>query len=202
MRKLTESDLIAFENKVADSFNAGRIRAPIHLYSNNETQMISIFNNISPSDWVFCSWRSHYQCLLKGVPEEKLFQAILEGRSIALCFPEHRIFSSAIVAGQVSWAIGVATEIKRKNKLESVWCFLGDMTSEVGISQTAFRYAAQLDLPITFVVEDNGVSVMTDTRKTWGNKPLRFESEENPKVIHYSYKNKYPHAGAGLRVNF
>jgi hypothetical protein len=76
------------------------------------------------------------------------------------------------------------------------------MTSEVGISQTAFRYAAQLDLPITFVVEDNGVSVMTDTRKTWGNKPLRFESEENPKVIHYSYKNKYPHAGAGLRVNF
>jgi pyruvate dehydrogenase E1 component alpha subunit len=187
---------------VADAFNQGKIRAPIHLYSNNEKSILKVFESVSESDWVFCSWRSHYQCLLKGVPEEVVFDAILKGRSIALSFPEYRIFSSAIVAGQVSWAIGVAKGIKMESKSEKVWCFLGDMASEVGISQTAFRYAQQWDLPINFVIEDNGLSVMTDTREVWGGKPLRFENSENPKILSYSYSNSYPHAGAGVRVNF
>lgn len=198
----TVETLIAFEKKVADAFNSGKIRAPIHLYSNNEEQIIEIFKEVKPTDWVFCSWRSHYQCLLKGVPEDELFQAILDGRSIALSFPTKRVFSSAIVAGQVSWAVGVAKALKYEGKSDFVWCFLGDMTSEVGSAQTAFRYAQQFDLPIRFIVEDNGLSVMTDTRKTWGNKPLRFEQTDNPKVSSYSYKNHFPHAGAGVRVNF
>lgn len=202
MNLIRPEDLVKFESRVADAFNQGKIRAPIHLYSNNEKSILKVFESVSESDWVFCSWRSHYQCLLKGVPEEVVFDAILKGRSIALSFPEYRIFSSAIVAGQVSWAIGVAKGIKMESKSEKVWCFLGDMASEVGISQTAFRYAQQWDLPINFVIEDNGLSVMTDTREVWGGKPLRFENSENPKILSYSYSNSYPHAGAGVRVNF
>ena len=34
--------------------------------------MIGVFKDVRPNDWVFCSWRSHYQCLLKGVPEDEL----------------------------------------------------------------------------------------------------------------------------------
>ena len=64
--------LINFENKIASLFNNAKIKAPIHLYSNNEDIMIKIFKKIKKNDWVFCSWRSHYQCLLKGVPEKKL----------------------------------------------------------------------------------------------------------------------------------
>ena len=63
---MDKQKLIAFENKIADLFNKAKIRAPIHLYSNNEEQMIKIFKKIKKNDWVFCSWRSHYQCLLKG----------------------------------------------------------------------------------------------------------------------------------------
>lgn len=202
MRVKTEIELVEFENRVAAAFNNGQIRAPIHLYSNNEKELLEIFDEVSPSDWIFCSWRSHYQCLLKGVPEEIVFNGILEGRSIALSFPTHRVYSSAIVAGQVSWAIGVAKAIRINNSSEKVWCFLGDMASEVGVSQTAFRYAQQWDLPITFVIEDNGLSVMTETRAVWGGKPLRFEENTNPKIRVYKYKNNYPHAGAGVRVNF
>ena len=94
---MTPEDLIAFETDIAETFNAGKIRAPVHLYSGNETQMIEVFRNVKPADWVFCSWRSHYQCLLKGVPREKVKAEILAGRSISLCFPEHRVVSSAIV---------------------------------------------------------------------------------------------------------
>ena len=59
---MDKQKLIAFENKIADLFNKAKIRAPIHLYSNNEEQMIKIFKKIKKNDWVFCSWRSHYQC--------------------------------------------------------------------------------------------------------------------------------------------
>ena len=40
---MNAKDLIAFEDTVAEYFNAAKIRAPVHLYSNNEEQMIDIF---------------------------------------------------------------------------------------------------------------------------------------------------------------
>lgn len=196
-------DLIRFEDKVAETFNAGKIRAPIHLYSGNEDKLIEIFQKIDvKEDWVFCSWRSHYQCLLKGVPEDLLYNAILEGRSIALCFLEYKIFSSAIVGGHIPIALGVALSLKRQESESHVYCFLGEMTAETGIAQSAFAYANNFDLPITFIIEDNGVSVCSDTRKVWGTSKLRFQQVSNKKIISYTYTSKYPHAGAGKRVEF
>ena len=90
-----EQQLIEFENEVAKRFNEAQIRAPVHLYSNNEKEMIKLFEVIRPDDWIFCSWRSHYQCLLKGVPEEEVMAEIMAGKSISLCFPQYKIYSSA-----------------------------------------------------------------------------------------------------------
>jgi len=202
MFALNSQQLIAFEEKIAAHFNNGLIRAPIHLYYGNEDHMIEIFKNVSAQDWIFTSWRSHYQCLLKGVPDSELEKAILDGRSIALCFPKNRVYSSAIVGGNISIAVGTALDIKRSSSKEHVWCFIGDMTSETGIFQTSLRYALKHELPITFVVEDNGVSVMTDTRQVWNTELLRYEEISFPNVISYKYKSKYPHAGAGKRVQF
>ncbi len=114
MKKYSEEELIDFEEKVADLFNNSKIKAPIHLYSGNEKQMIEIFDNINDDDWVFCTWRSHYQCLLKGVSKDLLLEDILLGKSITLCYPEHKIYSSAIVTGSIPIATGVALDIKRK----------------------------------------------------------------------------------------
>ena len=168
----------------------------------NEDSLINIFDNVKNNDWVFSTWRSHYHCLLKGVPETELQKAIVNGQSIALNFPKYRIYSSAIVSGQISQAVGVAMSIKIKNENDTVWCFLGDMASETGVAQSGFAYSENLDLPITFVIEDNNQSVLTDTRKTWGSSLLRYERFPNKKVISYKYLNSYPHAGAGIRVEF
>lgn len=202
MKLWSASELISFENSIAELYNQGKIRSPVHLYNSNEDFLINIFKEITQQDWVFCSWRSHYQCLLKGVEPEILRSAIIQGRSIALCFPEKRIFSSAIVGGQIPIALGVALEIKRSGKLDHVYCFMGDMTSETGIAQSAFKYSLNFDLPITFIVEDNNLSVCTDTRKVWGSSKLQYEITSNSKIIYYKYSNKYPHAGAGTRVQF
>ena len=106
------------------------------------------------------------------------------------------------MGGQIPLAVGAALSINLGNKKAHVWCFIGDMTSETGMAQTAIRYSEKHDLPITFVVEDNGISVLTETRKVWNSQTLRFEEIESSKVVSYQYKSTYPHAGAGVRVQF
>jgi TPP-dependent pyruvate/acetoin dehydrogenase alpha subunit len=198
----TPQELIAFEEQVAELFNIAKIKAPVHLYYGNEEEIIDVFRDVGEDDWVMCSWRSHYQCLLKGVPPEKLKEEIVAGRSISLCFPEQRIVSSAIVGGIIPIALGVAMGIKRNGGKNRVHCFIGDMTSETGIAHECIKYATNHELPIRFIIEDNGKSVCTDTRDAWQQKILSYDDGKHPLVIYYKYETKYPHAGAGVRVQF
>ena len=199
---MTKDDLIEFENDVADRFNAGKIRAPVHLYWGNEAAMINVFEKIRPQDWLFCSWRSHYQCLLKGVPKNEVMDEIMAGRSISLCFPKHRIYSSAIVGGVLPIAVGTALSIQRSGEDAKVYCFMGEMTAETGIAHEALKYSRNHALPIHFVIEDNAKSVCTDTREAWNQPRLSFEDSQDEYVTYYQYETKYPHAGAGVRVQF
>ena len=202
MKKYTAAELIQFEEEIAELFNNAQIKAPIHLYYGNEEEMIRIFHKIHPEDWVFCSWRSHYQCLLKGVPPEQLKQEILSGHSISLCFPEQRVYSSAIVGGNLPIAVGTALALKRQKLEAKVYCFIGEMTSESGIAHECIKYSRQHQLPIHFVIEDNGKSVLTETRATWKLEQLTYQDTKDPMITYYRYETKYPHAGAGVRVQF
>lgn len=202
---LTKEELIEFENDIADCFNSAMIKAPVHLYNGNEEQIIDVFkkHKIGKEDWVLCSWRSHYQCLLKGVPPKQLKEAILEGRSISLSFKEHKILCSGIVTGQLSVSLGIAVDIKRRGGKNKVYCFMGEMTSETGAAHECIKYARNHKLPIHFIIEDNGKSVCTDTRATWNMEKLTYEGINDDYVTYYKYKlDKYPHAGAGIRVQF
>jgi TPP-dependent pyruvate/acetoin dehydrogenase alpha subunit len=199
---LKKNELVDFEEEIASLFNSGKILSPVHLYSGNEDEIIGIFQKIRPQDWVFCSWRSHYQCLLKGVPKELLLQEIVNGHSISLCFPTYRIYSSAIVGGVLPIAVGTAMAIQRSGEDAKVFCFLGDMTSETGIAHESIKYSKNHRLPIHFIVEDNEKSVCTDTRQVWGQSVLTYENCKDEYITYYHYQTKYPHAGAGVRVQF
>jgi len=209
---MTNQELIDFETDIGESFNAAKIRAPIHLYHGNEDLMQMVFKFVNPTDWVCATWRNHYQCLLKGVPAEELKQKILAGKSMVMNLPEHRIVCSSIVGGIPSIAVGLAAGVQPG---EHVWCWLGDMSAETGAFHEAYKFAVNHNLPITFVVEDNHQSVMTPTGETWGRSlPWYLIDAEyhnynglqywsGPNLIYYQYtNNKYPHAGAGVRVQF
>ncbi len=199
---MTPADLIAFEESIADAFNRGEIRSPVHLSSGNEANLIDIFKDVKPEDYVCCSWRSHLHCLLKGVPPDELRAAIFAGKSIALCFPEYLVISSAIAGGIIPIATGIAMWAKRTRSSARVWLFLGDMTAEMGIAWECFKYASAYDLPIMFVIEDNNKSVCTDTRATWNTPELLPQMFMHPKKLYYKYESKWPHAGAGRRISF
>ena len=183
---MTKQELIAFEDKIADHFNNGRIRAPVHLYYGNENELIKIFKKIKSIDWVFCSWRSHYQCLLKGVPLDVLEKDIIAGKSISLCYPRYNIYSTAIVGGNIPIAVGTAMAMKRKGSDAKVYCFVGDMTAEAGIFMENLKYSIQHKLPIKFIVEDNGKSVCTDTAKTWGVEESFYTNTENEYLYYFN----------------
>jgi TPP-dependent pyruvate/acetoin dehydrogenase alpha subunit len=199
---MKEIDLINFEDSIAKLFNEAKIKAPIHLYSGNEKFLINFFKKVKKNDWVLCSWRSHYQCLLKGVPPKKVKNEIIDGKSISLCFLDYKVYSSAIVGGSLPIAVGLAMSLKRKKSKNKVYCFIGDMTSETGIAHECIKYSRNKNLPIHFIVEDNRKSVCTDTRKAWSKKRLTYENVSDKFVTYYKYRLKYPHAGAGQRVQF
>ena len=193
-------DLIAFEKDIAETFNEAKIKAPIHLHGNNENQLLNIFKNTNSDDWIFSSWRSHYHCLLKGVPPDQLKKDIIDGKSMTLLYPEYKIYTSAIVGGVIPIALGTALSLKKESKKEKVYLFMGGMTAETGAAHEAHKYATAHDLPLIFVVEINHKSVCTDTLKTWNMNKYSLVGKKN--VIHYEYDLPWPHAGSGVRVQF
>lgn len=193
----TPQDLIDFELKIVEHWEGAKIRGPVHLSNGNEEPLIEIFKRIKTTDWVFSTWRSHYHGFLKGIDPNFLENEILAGKSITLCNIDEKFYSSAIVGGTISIALGVANSIKQDNRDDKVWCFIGDMSFESGLFYEAHKYARNFDLPLYFVVEDNDISTYTPTEMTWNVK--RDVPED---VIHYSYKSKYPHYGTGKWIAF
>ena len=193
---MTKDELVEFEKEVEKQFLAGNIKGPIHLSGGNEDQLIEIFKDIDPEDWVFSTWRNHFHALLHGVPKEELMSEIMAGRNVNFSSRKHKFFTSAIVGGILPIATGVAYALKAMNQTTRVWCFVGDMTALSGIYHDSLQYAEGHDLPITFVVEVNGWSANTPTEKVWGM------DEWSNKEIAYGYDRIYPHAGASTWVNF
>jgi pyruvate dehydrogenase E1 component alpha subunit len=195
--KQSKNDLINFEELIVDHWSNAKIRGPIHLSNGNEEKLIEIFSRIKTSDWVFSTWRSHYHALLKEVCPVWIEEEILKGKSITLCNMDEKLYSSAIVGGTLSIALGVAMGIKANGGDDKVFVFVGDMSFESGIFYEVHKYAKNFDLPIVFVVEDNDVSTYTPTEATWNTK-----REVPSDVIYYTYKSKFPHYGTGKWIAF
>lgn len=210
--KMNEQDLINFEKDIADNYSQANIRGPVHLSGGNEKQLIEIFKNVKKEDWVFSTHRSHYHALLKSEDPKWLKEQIFLKRSSHINSKKYKIFTSAIVGGILPIALGTALAIKRKNTereifgvktkiIDSshVWCFVGDMASNMGIFPECWKYAVGENLPITFVVEDNSFGCYTPTNEVWKSR----DHYINPtSLICYSYKRTYPHYGIGSWINF
>ena len=193
--------LIDFEQEIADLFKQGRIRCPVHLSGGNEKQLIDIFKDISPDDYVFSHNRNHYHYLLHTNDFEGLKNKILNGDSMHTCNPEKHFYSSSILSGCVAIACGVALALKMKGSKQKVWCFIGDGASDEGFFYEAWRYALSQELPLTFIIEDNDRSVCTTKRQRWGNDRFMGYIKNQPKIIYYEYRCFWPHCGIGEFVN-
>lgn len=200
----TVADLQQFEQEIADIYAKGGIRAPVHLRASEdgsyERNLIEIFKDVRPKDYFLGYWDSHIPALLKGVPREEVKAEILKGNSISLSFPMHRVLCSGIVGSLMGVAVGIAYGIKRAKLDERVYLYCGDMAARTGIWHEATIYSFNHNLPLTWVVGDNGLSVMTDTKSSWGEDIK--DEEPQTHFRFFEYVNKYPHSGLKQRIQF
>lgn len=191
----TRESLIAFEARVKDAWESGELPSLVHLCGGNEDQLIEIFQDIRPQDWIFVSHRAHYHCILKGMPETDLLENIRNDRSMFNYSQELRIYQSAILAGNCGIAVGVAMAIKESGEDSWVHCFIGDGAEENGGFYEAALYASGHDLPVTFIIEDNRIQVDTPQIVRRGMEQGMLDSW--PCVTRYVYQPVFPHAGSG-----
>jgi TPP-dependent pyruvate/acetoin dehydrogenase alpha subunit len=204
MNKLTEKNLQDFEEDIFNQYQNGKIKGVIHLSGGNEKPLIDIFKKIKEEDWVIGTHRNHYQSLLKSKSVEWTKKQIMEGHSMHIASKKYKIFNSSIVGGCIPIAVGIAMANKIRKQKGRVYCFIGDMASQMGCFTEAIKYSAGHNLKITFVIEDNEYGVYTKTDKVWGKKNWNYTFSHNRglKLIKYKYHRKYPHHGTGQFVHF
>ena len=189
----TIEKLIAFEKRIVDLFEDARIPHPIHLSGGNERQLIEIFREVRPCDYVLSTHRNHYHYLLAGGSPEYLEELILGGNSMHVFDRGVNFLTTAIVAGGPAIAAGIALGLKRQGSNARVWCFLGDGAEDEGHFYEAVRYVDGHDLPCVFIIEDNDRSVETPKTDRHGSKTITWP----PCVRRYSFTPTYPHVGTG-----
>lgn len=197
MNHATKEDLIQFETRVKELWEAGELPYLLHLAGGNEDQLIEIFNEAKEGDWFFCSHRAHYHALLAGMPPADLMQRIQRGDSMFLFDNKLNFYTSSVLAGVCCIAAGVAYQLKQSGSPSKVRCFIGDGAEDNGHVYEAIRYATAMDLPCKFVIEDNNRQVDTCMTERWGLE-MRFPWPTSH-VFRYRYTPTYPHAGSGCK---
>ena len=93
------------------------------------------------------------------------------------------------------------------------------MAYSTGAFHESYKYAIRNELPITFVVEDQGLSTNTPTQKSWNIDSNNFYTEYSDiepdeefafnkavqigqKLLYYKYEREYPHVGIGEWIYF
>lgn len=198
MEYKTKQELIDFEEKIKVLWESAKISCPVHLCGGNEDQLIEIFKEIQPKDYIFSTHRSHYHYLLAGGSEEKLEEIILKGDSMHVFDKKLNFLTTSIVAGGPGIAAGVALGLKKQGSNRKVWCFVGDGAEDEGHFYEAVRYVDGHNLPCTFVIEDNNRSVETPKSERYGTSKINWPIC----VKRYSYNPTFPHVGSGKTVNF
>ena len=189
-----KQELIDFESRIGALYEDGKLLYPIHLSGGNEDQLIEIFKEIKQGDYVFSTHRNHYHYLLAGGDPDKLERRIMNGKSMYAFNKDVNFLSSAIVGGCSTIAAGTALALQRNKRDNSVWCFIGDGGEDQGHFYEAVRYVDGHNLPCTFIIEDNDMSVETPKRERYG---VSSEIQWPKCVRRYHYKHTYPHIGTG-----
>lgn len=208
---ITPKQLKDFEEEIASLYSEGFIRAPIHLRSGNFEQLIEIFKEVSKDDYWFGTWASHSSAILKGVPQEEVKKEILDGHSITLCWPQYKFYTSAIVGQIGPWATGAAHSIKLNGGSNRVYCLIGDAASHTGVIWDSVQFSIKNDLPLTWILENNNMSVCTpveeicpSTKKCWDlyQELVKHHECKNVEFLYYEFESEYPHSGLGKFLSF
>ncbi len=155
-----------FENRVFDEGQAGRVPGSTHLYAGQEAVAVGVCMNLVDGDHIVSTHRGHGHSIAKGCDITPMMAEIL-GREAGTCkgkggsmhiadLDVGMLGANGIVGGGPPLACGAALSAKlNKTGCVSV-AFTGDGAINQGATAESLNLAMVWELPLIFIVEDNG----------------------------------------------
>jgi parallel beta-helix repeat protein len=158
-----------FEEEAGRAYGMGRIYGFCHLYIGQEAVSTGCAHAMQKGDIMISAYRIHAQALAMGIPAQEVMDELFGratgnvqglGGSMHMFDVEKGFWGGwGLVGQQVPMAVGVAFGQKYRNTGAVTVAFFGDGAMNQGAIHESFNMAAIWDIPIVFVVENNGFGI-------------------------------------------
>lgn len=162
------------EERLLTLFQEGKLNGTVHTCIGQELIGATVAEFLNENDVVLSNHRGHGHFLARNTDLVGFFAEVM-GREGGICggiggsqhFYTKNHISNGIQGGMTPIAAGMAMANKLQNNNEIVVCFIGDGTLGEGIIYEAFNLASLWDLPVVFILENNGIAQSTSTKQTF-----------------------------------
>ncbi len=169
MREIRE-----FEDRVHKEFATGKLPGFVHLYSGEEAVAVGVCENLTDLDRIASTHRGHGHCLAKGV-ELMGMMAEIYGKKTGTCggkggsmhiadLDKGMLGANGIVGAGPPLVAGAALASKLRKDGSVGIVFFGDGASNQGTNFESMNLAVTWDLPMIFVLENNGYAESTSPK--------------------------------------
>ena len=160
-----------FEERVHVEFSRGDIPGFVHLYAGEEASAAGIMTHLSQHDHIASTHRGHGHCIAKGV-DVKGMMAEIFGKKSGVCggkggsmhiadLDKGMMGANGILGAGAPLACGAALAAKYRDNGDIAISFVGDGASNQGTFLESLNLASIWNLPVVFVVENNGYAEST-----------------------------------------
>ena len=160
-----------FEERLHVDFSRGDIPGFVHLYAGEEATGTGILCHLGDGDRIASTHRGHGHCIAKGVDVGAMMKEIYgkkggacngKGGSMHIAdLSKGMMGANGILGAGAPLACGAALAAKYRNKGEIAITFVGDGASNQGTFLESLNLAGVWNLPVIFVVENNGYAEST-----------------------------------------
>ena len=175
-----------FEERSLRAYQAKKIGGFLHLYTGQEAVAVGCCSLLGKDDHIITAYRDHGHAIAVGMDTKPLMAELYgkatgcskgKGGSMHFFDPSRNFWGGhGIVGGQVPLGAGIAFALKYKGIKGACLAFLGDGAVNQGAVSETYNLAALWQLPVIFVIENNGYSMGTSqARSSSGDLAKRAE---------------------------
>ena len=175
-----------FEERSLRAYQQGHIGGFLHLYIGQEAVAVGAVSVMSENDHVITAYRDHGHALAVGMNMDECMAELFgkktgcskgKGGSMHFFAPDKNFWGGhGIVGGQTPLGLGMAYALKYQKVKGACLCFMGDGATNQGAFYESLNLASLWDLPIIYIIENNGYSMGTSESRHSAGEPLAKES--------------------------
>ncbi|MEY3001033.1 MAG: pyruvate dehydrogenase (acetyl-transferring) component subunit alpha [Verrucomicrobiota bacterium] len=165
-----------FEQAALQSYQKGKMGGFLHLYIGQEATAVGPVSVMNENDHIITAYRDHGHALAVGMGMNECMAELFgkftgcskgKGGSMHYFAPDKRFWGGhGIVAGQTPLGLGLAYALKYKGIRGCAICYLGDGAVNQGVFHESLNLASLWDIPVIYVIENNGYSMGTSQMRS------------------------------------